>query len=339
MFTLINYLEYYKNQSFNDTKFNQMDALLFSCLAYLPLASFDKPKNIKEFISYANTFKRDDLSGTMKPSAYLFLDKIKTSKRYQNIIITNFENTRNENTQFGAMCIHINDDILIVFNGTDGSLIGWIENLRLNYKYPTYTQSKAIDYVNKNITDKTNRIYIAGHSKGGNLAMCAAMELPDNKLKKVEKIYNFDGPGFLKNEYENKFTKIKNKVVNIVPTGSVVGMCLYNDNYEVVKSKNLAISEHYPTSWTTYGEFFINGKLSKVSTQIHEITTVNMESINKKELEKAIENFCEGLGKDYNSELHLNVTEIWEIIKNMQDIDPEVYKFLSNVIYTIMKIK
>ena len=47
MFTLINYLEYYKNQSFNDTKFNQMDALLFSCLAYLPLASFDKPKKHK----------------------------------------------------------------------------------------------------------------------------------------------------------------------------------------------------------------------------------------------------------------------------------------------------
>ena len=76
------------------------------------------------------------------------LNKIKTSKRYENIIISNFKNVRNNDTQFGAMSVRFNDNLLIAFKGSDSSLISWIENLRLNYQYPTYTQSKGIKIIN-----------------------------------------------------------------------------------------------------------------------------------------------------------------------------------------------
>lgn len=339
MFTIYDYLDYYKNCSFEEVGFNQMDAMLFACLVYLPIKSFSENKSYKDFVSYAYTFYKDDYSDVMKPSSFAFLNKIKTSKRYENIIISNFKNVRNNDTQFGAMSVRFNDNLLIAFKGSDSSLISWIENLRLNYQYPTYTQSKGIKYAKDNILDSDKNVYLVGHSKGGNLAMCAGMEIPSGLRDKVKVIYNFDGPGFLKKEYEKKFNLIKEKVVNIVPTGSVVGMCLYNDNFKSVKSKDLAFGEHYPVGWGVFGEFFVKTSLSRVSKQIHEMTTTNLDAVDKKQLGETIEELCKGLGVDYDSDFHLSMSEIWEIIRNMKGIDPKVYKYLTSVMQTLMKVK
>lgn len=339
MFTIYDYLDYYKNCSFEEVGFNQMDAMLFACLVYLPIKSFSENKSYKDFVSYAYTFYKDDYSGVMKPSSFALLNKIKTSKRYENIIISNFKNVRNNDTQFGAMSVRFNDNLLIAFKGSDSSLISWIENLRLNYQYPTYTQSKGIKYAKDNILDSDKNVYLVGHSKGGNLAMCAAMEIPSGLRDKVKVIYNFDGPGFLKKEYDKKFNLIKEKVVNIVPTGSVVGMCLYNDIFKSVKSKDLAFGEHYPVGWGVFGEFFVKTSLSRVSKQIHEMTTTNLDAVDKKQLGETIEELCKGLGVDYDSDFHLSISEIWEIIRNMKGIDPKVYKYLTSVMQTLMKVK
>lgn len=339
MFTIYDYLDYYKNCSFEEVGFNQMDAMLFACLVYLPIKSFSENKSYKDFVSYAYTFYKDDYSGVMKPSSFALLNKIKTSKRYENIIISNFKNVRNNDTQFGAMSVRFNDNLLIAFKGSDSSLISWIENLRLNYQYPTYTQSKGIKYAKDNILDSDKNVYLVGHSKGGNLAMCAGMEIPSGLRDKVKVIYNFDGPGFLKKEYEKKFNLIKEKVVNIVPTGSVVGMCLYNDNFKSVKSKDLAFGEHYPVGWGVFGEFFVKTSLSRGSKQIHEMTTTNLDAVDKKQLGETIEELCKGLGVDYDSDFHLSMSEIWEIIRNMKGIDPKVYKYLTSVMQTLMKVK
>lgn len=339
MFTIYDYLDYYKNCSFEEVGFNQMDAMLFACLVYLPIKSFSENKSYKDFVSYAYTFYKDDYSGVMKPSSFALLNKIKTSKRYENIIISNFKNVRNNDTQFGAMSVRFNDNLLIAFKGSDSSLISWIENLRLNYQYPTYTQSKGIKYANDNILDSDKNVYLVGHSKGGNLAMCAGMEIPSGLRDKVKVIYNFDGPGFLKKEYDKKFNLIKEKVVNIVPTASVVGMCLYNDNFKSVKSKDLAFGEHYPVGWGVFGEFFVKTSLSRVSKQIHEMTTTNLDAVDKKQLGETIEELCKGLGVDYDSDFHLSISEIWEIIRNMKGIDPKVYKYLTSVMQTLMKVK
>lgn len=339
MFTIYDYLDYYKNCSFEEVGFNQMDAMLFACLVYLPIKTFSENKSYKDFVSYAYTFYKDDYSGVMKPSSFALLNKIKTNKRYENIIISNFKNVRNNDTQFGAMCVRFNDNLLIAFKGSDSSLISWIENLRLNYQYPTYTQNKGIKYAKDNILDSDKNVYLVGHSKGGNLAMCAGMEIPSGLRDKVKVIYNFDGPGFLKKEYEKKFNLIKEKVVNIVPTGSVVGMCLYNDNFKSVKSKDLAFGEHYPVGWGVFGEFFVKTSLSRVSKQIHEMTTTNLDAVDKKQLGETIEELCKGLGVDYDSDFHLSMSEIWEIIKNMKGIDPKVYKYLTSVMQTLMKVK
>ena len=73
MFTIYDYLDYYKNCSFEEVGFNQMDAMLFACLVYLPIKSFSENKSYKDFVSYAYTFYKDDYSGVMKPSSFALL--------------------------------------------------------------------------------------------------------------------------------------------------------------------------------------------------------------------------------------------------------------------------
>ncbi|MEI3499052.1 MAG: Mbeg1-like protein [Bacilli bacterium] len=68
------------------------------------------------------------------------------------------------------MCHKNEKEKIISFKGTDSSLIGWLENFRLAYEYPTYTQKLAIDYLKNNISFLDQDVYVVGHSKGGNLA-------------------------------------------------------------------------------------------------------------------------------------------------------------------------
>ena len=72
-------------------------------------------------------------------------------------------------------------------------------------------------------------------------------------LKKIVKIYNFDGPGVLSKEFNSeRFNIISKKLVNIIPTGSVIGAFLYNQGYDVVESVSSLFNEHYPNSWCVF---------------------------------------------------------------------------------------
>ena len=225
MYTIRDYLQYYKNASIKDVHWNAVDNMLCAILVYLPLKSFAGSKSIKEFYSYAQRFAGEAKESIMVPTAYELLELMYDSLRYKNLKICNWENTKTEELQFGAATFRIGGDTIISYKGTDYSFIGWIENFRLAYEYPTRTHVKAIEYLKNNVKllgDK--RLYIVGHSKGGNLAMVSAMETNDRIFNRIRNIYNFDGPGFRKDEFTgDKYAKMSQKLVNILPSASIVG--------------------------------------------------------------------------------------------------------------------
>ena len=47
MYTIIDYLNYYKDTTVKYVKLNSQDFLIFACLSYLPLDSFDEEKNLQ----------------------------------------------------------------------------------------------------------------------------------------------------------------------------------------------------------------------------------------------------------------------------------------------------
>ncbi len=337
MYTIEDYLKYYKNNSINEVHWNVIDNLLSSILVYASAKSNSNEMSLNDFSKYIDENKIET-SAAMAPIAYKLLNIIKDSKRYENLKISNFQNIKTEKTQFGAMVIKIDGIKIISYKGTDGSIIGWIENIRLGYQYPTYTQVLAQEYLAKNVSETDNEVYVVGHSKAGNLAMSSVMNACEEVYRKIKKVYNFDGPGFRKEEYESSlYSRLEKKLINIIPTGSVVGTILNNKNYKVVKSTEKAFYEHYPNSWCIFGEHFVPGDLSSISKQIHDSTTTAFEKLNKEKVQETFETIFKSLPNDYKEDINFTLNDLKDFYKNMRSVDSEVKNYLDTIVDTMIK--
>lgn len=333
MYTVMDYLKYYRDIPFTEVSLNQLDFLICAILVYLPLNDFKEAKSLKDFSKIALELENKDYDGMMIPKSYEVLKYLQNAKRYAAMKIMNFVNLKNEKTQFGACKFLMDKKTIIAFKGTDGSTIGWVENFRLLYDYPTYTQRLSLNYLEDNIKFNDKNVYVVGHSKGGNLAMASVMELSRPLFKKVKKVYNFDGPGFLKKEFDSlKYRELLPKLVNIIPTGSVVGSLLFNKNYTVVESCELAFNEHYPTTWGVFGEFFLEGTLSSVSKHLNESTTIGMDNLENEKVKEAVEMILKNIEKKYDEEFEFNINDVKNLLKNRDNIDPEVAKYLTTML-------
>ena len=85
MYTIRDYLQYYKNASIKDVHWNAVDNMLCAILVYLPLKSFAGSKSIKEFYSYAQRFAGEAKESIMVPTAYELLELMYDSLRYKNL--------------------------------------------------------------------------------------------------------------------------------------------------------------------------------------------------------------------------------------------------------------
>lgn len=242
--------------------FNNIDNLILARLSYLPLdgISFDKIsiKEAYENIISLNTnpFYSDNDAKLCKILA--------TSKRYKDLIIENYANIIDieQEEQFAALTIHLPfNTIYISYRGTDNTIIGFKEDFNLAFKTELPSQKEATNYLN-NYLNTSNKIILGGHSKGGNLAIYAAMNSKDEIKDKIISIYNNDGPGFLKENIDlQKYQSIAYKINTFIPASSIIGKLLnMDDNYKVVYSNNKYIYQHDIYSWqiTKDDLFFIN---------------------------------------------------------------------------------
>ena len=335
MYTIYDYLKYYKNVSLEELPWNGMDNLFAAILSYAPFPSFSK-KNwmefVKEVLNFSNPEKDIMISAVLK-----LISILKDSTRYQELKFYNFINYKDNTTQFGALTMKVRGVKIISFKGTDGSVIGWLENFRLCYTYPTNTQNLAIKYLNQAITLIDSNVYVVGHSKGGNLAMASAMELSSYKFQKIKQIYNFDGPGFRKQEFESfKYQRLASKLTNIIPTGSYIGTLLYNKNYQVVSSSSYAINEHYPTFWNTYGTMFIEGKLSSLSNELIKRTTIGLSKLEEQKVKEIFETAFQVFNQRETLKLKLTLRDIMRLLKSVYDMDKELSSYIATIVKTML---
>lgn len=341
MYTITDYLKYYRDIRIKDVHFNMVDHLMCAMLTYLPVPSYQGVKTLSEFYAYAQMHISDPKESFMVPAAYEILELIKDAKRYEALKISNFENFRSEETQFGAATFRLGTQTVIAYKGTDYSLIGWIENLRLAYEYPTITHRLAIEYLESNLKLIGDRnVYVVGHSKGGNLAMVAALEATPRTFARIKQVYNFDGPGFRKEEFEKPaYQKLAGKLTSIIPSGSVVGVLLYNENYTVIESEGISVMEHFPTSWNLFGECFLESSLSSVSARVHERTTTGIAHLDYEKVKDALETAFETFDIDYTSNITMSFEELLRFLKSLKNIDPEVRKCIIEIIEALLATK
>ena len=339
MSSILDYLENYKDLKVKDVHWNNMDNLLCAILVYVPLEGFVKSSLENFYMSAQKVKPIEEEMGEMARTAYAALDIIRGSERYKNLKIANFINKKTEETQFGACTFRVSGKTIVSFKGTDSSIIGWIENFRVTYSYPTFTHKEAIAYLKSNANKITDtEVYVVGHSKGGNLALVSAMEAPTAIFKKIKSVYNFDGPGLRKEQYESvAYKNVSQKLINVLPTGSVVGVLLYNDNYNVVETDALAFSQHYPVNWNIFGEFFVGGIISSISTQLHENTTIGFENLDSQKTQAAFETVFQNIEKAYSSKFNFTFDELLKLYKSIKNLDPEISQSIENVLFSVIK--
>ncbi len=276
MANVFDYIKKYGDKTFSQKRFNEIDNLIFSELAYCDLRDTkvdDGRHTIGEIgAEYTQTHHYADVKklGIAMADAYKMLEVVMAAPRYKDLRITDYDYNVNSDMQFGAMTFEILPDLIYVaFEGTDQLISGWKEDVDLACFFPVPSHVQAVEYLNRNIKTFGPDVIVGGHSKGGNLALVSAMFMSRWKKRKILRVYSNDGPGLRKREFESaRYRSIKSKYVHIVPETSFFGVMLRHDSYRVIKSSKMAPVSHAISTWQIEDSKLVRGALSPKSAAI-----------------------------------------------------------------------
>lgn len=299
--TMLDYLKYHGPVSFFEDPVNEVDSLILCQFAYLKFDGMvPDVKENKASVTLQQLKAHPDFEKLFKnvwfenQNRKLF-DSMLASRRfrhlkmncYTNIIETGWE------TQFSAITFLLEDGTLyIVYRGTDESIVGWKEDLNMAFMDPVPGQEYSVKYLNMVMGRLHQPFYIGGHSKGGNLAVYAAMNCPKAVQERIIKVYNMDGPSFRPQVLEKyDYTAIEDRTVKILPHSSLVGMIFEQSmNYRVVKSKALGLLQHDPFSWQVkFGRFVDAGQVFEGQKFMNDTLNEWILSLNEEQLKAFVD--------------------------------------------------
>lgn len=294
MYNYMSYIKKYGDKSFQEMNFNEVDSLILSNVAYLPffdtMGSSLKAHTKLKFV-LERVLKIPNLKNLVLFDKDInFMKLIKETKRFGEISIFGYHNviSNSKQEQFSGLGIQISESLIYVgFCGTDISWAGWKENFNMTFLEEIPAQKDACIYFQKlGKYFKDSKFILAGHSKGGNLAMYAGAFVDKEIQDRIVSIYNFDGPGFRKDITEKEGYKlIEPRIRSIVPESSIVGMILeHSDKVEVIKAQRIGIFQHDLHGWVIDDiKFYKLKSLSKNSKAIHSAIREWMLSISKED--------------------------------------------------------
>ena len=344
MANVFDYIKWRGDLSFEQSPLNEIDALIFCELSYIFFEGIVPENPDGGYVTLAEAaevfFERnaglDEIRlGELVPKEIVPLFRMAaSSKRFSEIPLAHFVNVIDDETveQFSAISFFPDDDsVFIAYRGTDDSITGWREDFRMAFQTPVPAQKRAEDYLIK-ASEGAKTIYVAGHSKGGNLALWAAMNASDEIAERIDKIYNFDGPGFLDDIWEGaNYERIADKISTVIPTGSIVGLLLkYDKNYRVTKSsaKNY-LHQHDALTWEVEGvEFVCDEDVAPDVKRANEVVGKWIYSMEPDDRRAFVEGFFDILC----STSAKTVTDLAEnrsaVIKAFSNIEPETKQAL-----------
>jgi len=325
--------DYILNNNEYLNKINHLDALIFSRISYIHIEELkDKlPFTINDLNNYLNLIK---ISSHDKKLVNL----LSNSKRFKDIIITRCENIFDKEKIeqfFGITFLLPNKELFISYRGTDKSMVGLMEDLDMSYKVVP-SQIDALNYLEKEKGYKN--IYIAGHSKGGNLSMYALINTSFVNRLRIKKVYNFDGPGFL--TLDEDYSKVKDKIENYYPNCSIVGRLMNNDSKSIIfKTNKTGIEGHNIYNWIIKDNDFVKTNFLKISNDLKENTNNLLEKLDIKKRKQIITSLYSLFNKDTLLKIKDNkILEIKEIISSIPSINNDEKALLLNYIKLLIKI-
>lgn len=282
-------------------EFNEIDSLILTRFSYFPLDGLinDGEKiTIKECYE---RYKKQVYKGEILIKADLDLFPLMaSSKRFGNLYVKNYINKLDakQEKQFSAVTIILPENIeYVAYRGTDDTIVGWKEDFNMSFSTLVPAQQDAVEYLNS--VGNKGKIIVGGHSKGGNLAVYAAVFCNKKVQKRIIKVHNFDGPGFAKEVIDREeYNEVLTRIHNYIPQSSIIGRLLeHKGQVTIIKSTQTGIMQHDLYSWQLLADKFITSELTYSSEFIDRSLTQWLQTVNVEQRKEFIDILFEILNK------------------------------------------
>lgn len=356
MGSLFDYLDWRGDLRFSETGLGEVDGLILSLLSYIDFEGIvpahhgegEAPVTLlnatRQYLR-RNRGKNAYLGVIVPPDIVSLAAKASKSRRFGDMRLCGYVNRVNseEQKQFCAMTFLLSDGTAFVsFRGTDDTLVGWKENFNMSFLDTVPAQEDAVAYLEQAAQSISAPLYVGGHSKGGNLAVFAAVRCQPNLKERLRTVFNYDGPGFSKGFIEGAdYQSIRHKLKTVVPDSSVVGMLLeHEETYEVVKSNATGLLQHNGFSWEVLGGKFIHlNTVTGESRLIDSALKSWLDEMSVEERERVVDSLYETLSAVGAKTLTELNTEKIKLVKAWGSLDPKTRSVLLKCVSLLLRPK
>ena len=210
----------------------------------------------------------------------------------------------------------------------------------MSFMQPVPAQTEAVLYLEQMAEARPGDFTLCGHSKGGNLAVYAAVKCRSELKKRIMSVYSNDGPGFdVAFVRSEEYKEMKGKLHTIVPQSSVVGLLLeHAESHEVIRSTAAGLLQHNAFSWEVLGNRFIHlDSISEESRQIDTAIKDWMKAMKPAERERFVDSFYQTVTATGAKTLtELNLEKI-KLLKIWNTVDPVSRSHIMKLIPLMVK--
>ncbi len=356
MATVFDYLLWRGDLSFSDARFGEVDGVIFSMLSYIDFEKLcaGEEKSLTEAAEgYCSDKKYGSVNlGLLVPSKSinrLFCEASET-KRFGPLKVSDYlaRTDDSDGYQFCAVSFHLpGKAVAVVYRGTDDSIAGWHENCRLSFCDSVPAQIMAVEYLEM-IAEKypDSRIYLCGHSKGGNLALYAATGCKGEVQSRIRRVFCNDGPGLAESLITSAgFAAIQKKLTVLIPQSSYIGIMFERgEKYTVIKSTGKVLLQHDPFTWVLEGPQFLElsslSKRGKKNELQFRTGMGNMTQAEKEEFVETLFSVIESTGaKTLTDFTEKSVAKLLTFIKSYSGLDKEKKAMMVSIFLKLLDLK
>ena len=351
---LHDYILWRGDLSFEQDPLNEVDMLLLSQLSYVAFGPFvPGPTLFPQYVTLQAAAQRlleYDSEGTLiHQHAFMWknirklLEMAAASRRFGYIRLCAYVDELSDESQFAALCMDIGDDVkAVAFRGTDDSIAGWKEDLLMVLDDPIPAQKRAAEYLRQLMDEIQSDVVLTGHSKGGNLAVFAAVHLPPDKRARIRMIANLDGPGFSRSlQGEAGYEDVREKICVLLPESSVVGRLLEQEaDFRIVKASALGILQHDAFTWQVQGPSLVRAERLTASSEylscVIRAWLDKLDTLQRKEfLEAVFAMFADVEAKKISDAPAALFAALPQIIRKMSTLDKEHKDAMITMVKTL----
>ena len=250
--------------AFDERPLSDVDSLVLACLSYFRYQG--EAVRTSEGAPVQELFRAEWLEAMTRdlwdPAGLVrLLALVAASPRFRDVRVCDYVDDFDEaaEKQFSACVLRLpGGGAYVSFRGTDNTLVGWKEDFNMAFETGVPSQVAAVSYLERVAPAIDGPLYLGGHSKGGNLAVCAAARCGGDVAARVARVFSHDGPGFTEEALADELWRERaNLVSKTVPRSSVIGMLFERqEDYAVVDSSTMGLTQHDPFSWVVEGADF-----------------------------------------------------------------------------------